>query len=291
MANTSKQQPSQNTSASTPNGQPSQIPQFAPPKTLPGLGKQPAERVYSNNSSALERLFASFIISFRRIGIFFPTITSFTTLVFFSYYGSLVDPLKQLHWQGADGGFLILVEGFLSALVIALVYAFCSAPFVTSSNKGLHDYDLLEIIERKLHAYFDMPQFERETAVKPEADMIEPIDISSLKQDATKLNDFNEARSTYLALYKRLYFPKGRQLLSNTGDLYAWGLAHSTQEALTATLSPTNGLVDLMKIFTLNIQNILVALIFGFAPNLLIRNLQQGADRYVSDLESTRKKG
>src|SRR5260370_41479412 len=109
-----------------------QVQQSTPLKSSPNSPKQPMDGSHSKGSAVFGNLVASFIVSFRRIGIFFPTITSFTTLVFFSYYGSLVQPLKDLHWQGADGGFLILVEGFLSALVIALVYAFCSAPFVIS---------------------------------------------------------------------------------------------------------------------------------------------------------------
>ena len=68
--------------------------------------------------------------------------------------------------------------------------------------------------------------------------------------------------------------------------LAALGGVLITTTALSTTTNPSVPLT----VFALSVRNVLVALIFGFAPNLLIRNFQQGADRYVSDLESTRKK-
>src|SRR5712691_265524 len=105
-----------------------QVQQSTPLKSSPNSPKQPMDGSHSKGSAVFGKLVASFIVSFRRIGVFFPIIAFFMTLVFYFYYDSLVNPLITLHWPGADGGFLILVAGFLCALVIALVYAFCSAP-------------------------------------------------------------------------------------------------------------------------------------------------------------------
>jgi len=58
----------------------------------------------------------------------------------------------------------------------------------------------------------------------------------------------------------------------------------------TTTLAATNESAVLMSTFTLNVGTILVAMIFGFTPNLLVRGFQRHSDQYASDLESTKEK-
>ncbi len=185
---------------------------------------------------------------------------------------------------------MILVTGFISALVIALIYALCTAPLVTSANEGLHDFVLLESKEKELKPYFGISESKDGTSAKSEAERIELIEISRLKQDITKLEDFLKARETYLALYDRLYFPKGNQLRLKDGDLQAWQWAHYTEEALITFKSiPTifnEALTDYLAISNSTIDG---------RDELLeeltqaINNLNPNIKEYLKDFENNKK--
>jgi hypothetical protein len=290
VESTSGQLPAQSISSPSHNGQPSQDQQSTSLTTTRGSTKPPSNREHFQGATTLERLVASFIVSLGHIGVLFPIILSVTTLVFFFYYDGLLQPLDHLLFSGdKDGGFLILIAGFLCACIITLIYAFCSAPFVTAANKGLQDYDELEVSERKLRPYFGIPASEQEIPAILEDDMIDRIRIPNLKQDTTKLDILTQAYTTYLALYKRLYFPKGGQLLSNRGDLSAWRMAYRTEEALTAIkTTPTilgEVLIDYSTIrgSTINDRNTLLEQL-----TRAVKNFDPKAREYLKDLESNK---
>ncbi len=183
-----------------------------------------------------------------------------------------------------------LVSGLISAFVIALVYAICSAPLVTSTNKGLNDYVLLESIEKELKPYFGISEPENGTSAKSEADRIEPTDISRPKQDIVTPNAFTEAHGTYLALYERLYFPNWKQLLVNDGDLFAWKMAHLTEEAL-ITIKETTTVFKEAVVDYLSISSSTVDGRDELLEKLTraIKNLSPNAKEYLKDFESENK--
>src|SRR5260370_41017221 len=90
-----------------------------------------------------EKRFIRFAIAFKSIGVFFPIIAAFMTLLCYSFFPSSLAKLEI-------GGLLILAIGLFSSLLIAFIYALCSMPFVALTNRGLQDYTRLERTEEEL---------------------------------------------------------------------------------------------------------------------------------------------
>src|SRR5215469_18447600 len=126
------------------------------------------------------------------------------------------------HTQGQSlGGFFILSDGLLSALLIAFVYALCSMPVVALVNRGLQDYAFFKMSEEQLCARLRNPLFASGAAATPQEKMTEQRDFLSLSQDSQKRAIYREACNTYRKLQETLYSPRAVQLLSNAGDVYA----------------------------------------------------------------------
>src|SRR5436305_9440289 len=71
------------------------------------------------------------------------------------------------------------------------------------------------------------------------------------------------------------------------------GLAGVGGVLITVVLPVLSGqpIPGLDKIFTLNSQYLFAAIVFGFTPNLLIRSLQQKAQKFAEGLESSKAGG
>jgi hypothetical protein len=71
------------------------------------------------------------------------------------------------------------------------------------------------------------------------------------------------------------------------------GLAALGGVFLVAALPAANGttIPPLKSAFTLTTYYLVIAAVFGLTPNLLIRSLQQRADKVIADLESARSGG
>lgn len=191
-------------------------------------------RSYLPTKAVTGKLFVSFAVAFKRIGVFLPIIAAAMTLLFYFFYPQLLASWQKgnWHWQEAPGGFLILINGLFSAFLTALVYALCSMPFVALTNRGLQDYAFLKINEEKLRARLGNPVFGSRIVAIPEEEITKQMDLLSLKQDSQKLAAYREAYNICRELDENLYSPKAIQMLSNVGDVYAWEMVNRTQEAL-----------------------------------------------------------
>lgn len=71
------------------------------------------------------------------------------------------------------------------------------------------------------------------------------------------------------------------------------GLAGVGGVLITVVLPVLSGqpIPGLDKIFTLNSEYLFAAIVFGFTPNLLIRSLQQRAQKFTNDLASSQAGG
>jgi hypothetical protein len=172
-----------------------------------------------------EKHFVRFAVAFKSIGVFFPIIAAFMTLLCYSFFPP---PLSELE----IGGLLILVIGLFSALLIAFVYALCSIPFVALTNRGLQDYIRLERTEEKLRRRLGNPVFRSETSIISDEEITKQTGLLNLKQDSQKLAVYREAYSYCHKLNKNLYSPEAFELFSNMGDVDAWEMANRAQEEL-----------------------------------------------------------
>lgn len=77
-------------------------------------------------------------------------------------------------------------------------------------------------------------------------------------------------------------------LLSGIAALGGVFLVATLPIAINTVGTSSTTVITVNKILSITPFNLLVAAIFGFAPNLLIRGLQQRADKVISDLESAR---
>lgn len=187
------------------------------------------QRPHPSTEGLIVKLLASFVVAFKQIGVFLPIIAAAMTLLLYFFYPQLLPSWQQ---DPTLGGFFILSDGLLCALLIALVYALCSLPIVVLTNKGLQDYTFFKASEEQLYARLGKPVFESGTAATPQEEMTEHIDFLSLRQDSQKLAIYREACNCYFKLKETLYSPKAVQLLSNVGDVYALAMANRTQEML-----------------------------------------------------------
>src|SRR5947209_14472765 len=69
---------------------------------------QAGQSSHSPTEAVIVKLFVSFVVAFKRIGVFLPIIAAAMTLLFFFFYPDLLPS-----WQGYQhlGGFFILSDG------------------------------------------------------------------------------------------------------------------------------------------------------------------------------------
>ena len=228
MAKIIKQQTVALSQAAQEQTQKTGVQQPNPEQTIPPTASPDARQqiIWTAEGPASGRKIDAFLTSFKKGGRLLPILASVMTLAF--YYTL---PVPQSSTPNPYGpATLYPVFGLISAFFLILIYALLSWFFSTSTSLGMQDYALLEANENELRACLGNPNTTEELT---ENGMIKMIGIPSIKQDRRGLTALRQACNTFLALHRSLHSPERFQLLSNAGDVYAWGMIHRTEEALT----------------------------------------------------------